>query len=91
MHDNIKTPGLSNPETYMLKYAIFNTFMVLLFTDINKAQIYKMSSRISRHREIEILMSFDYLHLLSPNEHTEDFFIRKPNIEIFLIKTENKK
>ena len=42
MNDKIKTPGLNYPETYVLKHAKLNTYMVLLFTDLNKAQIYKM-------------------------------------------------
>ena len=65
--------------------------MVLLFTDLNKAQIYKMLYRDSPHREIEILMSFDYLNVFRPNEHTEDYYIRKPNNENFLFKIEDKK
>ena len=89
MNDKIKTPGLSNPESYVLKYAEFNAYMVLLFSDLNKAQIYKMPYRDSPHHEIEILMSFDYLHLFRPNEHTEDYYIRKPNIENFLLNIED--
>ena len=65
--------------------------MVLLFTDLSKTQIYKMPYRDSPHREIEILMSFDYLHLFRPNEHTKDYHIRKPNDKIFLFKIEDKK
>ena len=91
MNDNIKTPGLSNPESYVLKYARFNIYKVLLFTDLNKAQIYDMPYRDSPHHEIEILMSFDYLHLFRPNEHIEDYYIRKPNNENFLLKIEDKK
>ena len=91
MNDNIKTPGLSNPEGYVLKYARFNIYKVLLFTDLNKAQIYKMPYRDSPHHEIEILMSFDYLHLFRPNEQIEDYYIRKPNNENFLFKIEDKK
>ena len=91
MNDKIKTPGLNNPETHVLKHARFNTYMVLLFTDLNKAQIYKMSYRDSPHNEIEILMSFDYLHLFRPNEHTEEYYIRKPNNETFLFKIGEKK
>ena len=73
-----KTPGLKNPETYVLTHNRFNTYMVLIFTDLNKAQIYKLPYRDSPHHEIERLMSFDYLHLFRPNEHTEDYHIRKP-------------
>ena len=41
--------------------------MVLLFSALNKAQIYKMPHRDSPHHEIEILMSFDYLNVFKPN------------------------
>ena len=37
--------GLYNPETYVLTHNRFNTFIVLLFGDFNKAQIYKMPYR----------------------------------------------
>ena len=50
-----------------------------------------MLYRDSPHHEIEILMSFDYLHLFRPNEHTEDYHIRKPNNENFLFKIGDKK
>ena len=36
-------------------------------------------------------MSFDYLHLFRPEEHSEDYHIRKPNDENFLFKIEDKK
>ena len=35
-------------------------------------------------------MSFDYLPLFRPKEHSEDYHIRKPNDENFLFKTEKK-
>ena len=86
-----KTPGLSNPETYVLTHSRFNTYMVLIFSDINKAQIYKMLCRVSSYHEIEIVMSFDYLNVFKPNEHTEDYHMRKPNDENFLFEIEDKK
>ena len=46
----------------MLTNNRFYTYIVLVYSDLNKAQIYKMPSRISPHREIEIVMCFDYLH-----------------------------
>ena len=88
--NDIKTPGLNNPKTYVLTNNRFNSCMVVVFTDLNKGQIYKMPYRDSPHREIEILMGFDYLHLFRPNEHTEDHHIRKPNIANFLFKIEDK-
>ena len=78
--------GLNNHETYVLTDNRFNNYMVLIFTDSKKAQIYKIPYRNSPHQEIEILISFDYLHTFRPNEH-----IRKPNNEKFLFKNEDKK
>ena len=64
--------------------------MVLNFTDFEKAQIYKIPYRNSPHQEVEILLSFDYLHLFRPNEHSEDYHIRKPKDENFLLKLKIK-
>ena len=50
-----------------------------------------MPYRDSPHQEFEILMSFDYLHLFRPNEHTDDYYLRKPNTENSLFKIEDKK
>ena len=36
---DIKTPGLVNPKTYVLSHNRFNTYLVLIFTDLNTAQI----------------------------------------------------
>ena len=36
----------------------FNTYIVLFFNDLNKAQIYKMPYRDSPLHEIEMVMSF---------------------------------
>ena len=83
--------GLNNPETYVLTNNRFNNYMVLIFTDFNKAQIYKIPYRKTPHQEIEILISFDYLHWFRPNEHSPDYHIRKPNDENFLFEIEDKK
>ena len=81
MNDNLeKTPGLKNPETYVLTHNRFKTYMVLIFSDLKKAQIYKMPYRNSPHQEIEMVMSFDYLHLFRPEKD-----------EKFLFKIEDKK
>ena len=37
--NELKTPGLNKPETYMLTHNRFNTYMILFFTDLKKAQI----------------------------------------------------
>ena len=81
--NDIKTPGLNNPETYVLTHNRFNTYMVLIFTDLKKVQIYKMPYRNSPHQKIEIDMSFDYLHVFGPDENNKD--------GNFLFEIENKK
>ena len=50
---------MNNPKSYVLANNRFNTYMILIFSDLKKAQIYKMPYKDSPHREIEILMSFD--------------------------------
>ena len=67
-----KTLGLNNPESYILTHNRFNTYLVLIFTDLKKAQIYKIPYRNSPYPEIEIVMSFDYLHVFGPDEDNKD-------------------
>ena len=87
----IKKPGLKNPETYVLTHNRFNTCLVLNFSDLNKAQIYKMPYSDSPDHEIEVLMSFNYLNLSKPNEHTEDCYKRRPNDKNFLYEIDDRK
>ena len=75
--------GLNNPETSVLTDNRFNTYMVLIFSDLNKAQIYKIPYRDSPYHEIEIIKSFDYLHLFGPDGKADD--------GIFLFVIENTK
>ena len=88
---DIKKPGLNNPVTYVLTHIRFNAYLVLFLVIQNKAQIYKMPCRVSSQDEIEIVMSSNFLNLFMPNEHTEDYHIRKPNDEKFLFQIEDKK
>ena len=52
------TPGLNNPETYVLTHKRFNISLVLII-DLNKAEVYKLPCRDCSHHEIEIVLSFD--------------------------------
>ena len=63
---------MNNPETYVLTHKRFNTYMILIFADLKKAQIYKMPYRNSPHQEIEKVMSFDYLHVFGLDEDNKD-------------------
>ena len=88
---NIKTPELNNPETYVLTHNRFNTYMVLIFTDLKKIQVYKMPHRKSSHQEIEIVTKFDYLHLFKPNELDEKAHAKIQTNKNLLFKIEDKK
>ena len=81
--NDLKTPGLNNPETYVLTHNRFNTYIVLIFTDLKKAQIHKMPYRNSHHQEIEKVMSFDYLRVFGLDENNKD--------GNFLFEIENRK
>ena len=49
-----------------------------------------MPYTVSPHFETEIVMSFSSLNVFEPNDHTEDYHIRKPKDEYFLFEIENK-
>ena len=85
-----KTPGLNNPETHVLTHNRFNTYMVLIFTDLKKAQIYKTPLRNSHHQEFEIVTKFDYQHLFTPIDLDKKTHARKETNENFLFKIEDK-
>ena len=85
-----KTPGLNNPETHVLTRNRFNTYMVLIFTDLKKAQIYKMPYKNSHCQEIEIVTKFDYQHLFRPFRLEERTHARREANEKFLCIIEDK-
>ena len=86
-----KTPGLNSPETHVLTHNRFNTYMVLIFTDLKKTQIYKMPYGNSHHQEIEIVTKFDYQHLFKPFGLDERTHARRETNENFLFRIEDKK
>ena len=88
VHDN-KTPGLNNPAFYVLTDNRLNIYLVLVFSDLNEAQIFKMQNRDNPHHEIEMKLSFHYLNVFKPNEHREDYQIRKPKNERFSFQFED--
>ena len=40
-----KTPGLKNPDTYVLTQNHLKTYMIIVFSDINKPQTSQMLSK----------------------------------------------
>ena len=87
----MKTAGLNNPETHVLTHKRFNTYIVLIFTDLKKAQIYKMPYRDSHHQEIEMFIKFDYQRLIKPFDLDKKTYARIVTDENFLFKFEDKK
>ena len=75
----------------MLTHKRFITYLVLFFSGLNKAQIYKMPNGNSFYREIEMFMSFEYLNLFNPNQHTEEFYQRGSNDRNFPFEIEHRK
>ena len=65
--------------------------MILIFTDLKKAQIFKMPFRDSSHQEIEMVTKFDYQHLLKLFELDEKTHTIRETNENFLFKIEDKK
>ena len=47
MNDNLKTPGLNNPETYVITHNRFNTYIALIFTDLKKPKFIKCPIEIA--------------------------------------------
>ena len=80
-----------NPETHVITHNRFNTYMVLIFTDLKKAQIYKMPYRNSCHQEIEIVKNFDYQHIFKPFDLVKKTHAKIVTDENFLFKIEDKK
>ena len=86
-----KTPRLNHPETYVLTQNRFNTYLNFNFTDLGKAQIYKVLYRDCSYLQFGIPMSFNYLNSFKPNEHTEYYYNKKPNDGNFVFENEDEK
>ena len=55
MNDNFKTPGLNNPETYVLTHNRFNTYIVLIYTDLKKLRFIKCLIEIAHIKKLKNL------------------------------------
>ena len=82
---------MNNPESCLLTHNRFNTYMVLIFTDLKKAQIYKMPHRNSHHQEIGLVIKFDYQPLFKPFDLDKETHARIETDANFLFKIEVKK
>ena len=89
VHD-IKTPAVNNPETYVLTHNRFNTHLVLIICDLNKAQICKILYRDSPLKEIEILTSLISWICLSQMKSQKIITLENRTMTIFYSKSEMK-
>ena len=55
MNDDFKTPGLNNPETYVLTHNRFNTYIVSIFTDLKKIRFKKCLIEIAHTMKLKCL------------------------------------
>ena len=52
---DFKTPGLFNPETYVLTHNRFNTYVVLIFTDLKKLRFIKCPIEVVLIKKLKYL------------------------------------
>ena len=69
----------------------FNTYKVLVFSDFNKTQVFKMLFRDCLLNGFELPLSSSYLNVFEMNKHTQDYHIREPINGNFLFEIEDKK
>ena len=82
---------MNNPETYLLSHNRFIDYLVLIFVDKRKAQIYTFPNRVDEHDVIKLIIDFQYKRLFRPNKHLERYHIGTPKHENFLFKIGDKK
>ena len=81
----------NNPETYLLSHNRFIDYIVLIFVDRKKAQIYTFPNRVDEHDVIKLIIDFQYKRLFRPNKHLERYHIETTKHENFLFKIGDKK
>ena len=81
----------NNPETYLLSHNRIIDYLVLIFVDKKKAQIYTFPNRVDEHDIIKLIIDFQYKRLFRPNKHLERYHIGTPKHENFLFKIGDKK
>ena len=74
------------PRNILLSHNRFIDYIVLIFVDRKKAQIYTFPNRVDEHDVIKLIIDFQYKRLFRPNKHLERYHITKPKDESFLFK-----
>ena len=82
---------MNNPELYLLSHNRFIDYLVLIFVDRKKAQIYTFPNRVDEHDISKLIIDFQNKRLFRPNKHLERYYVTKPIHENFLFKIGDKK
>ena len=82
---------MNNPETFLLSHNRFIDYIVLIFVDKKKTQIYTFPNRVDEQDVIKLIIDFQYKRLFRPNKHLERYHIGTPTYENFLFKIGDKK
>ena len=82
---------MNNPETYLISHNRFIDYLVLIFVDRKKAQIYSFPNRVDEHDVIKLIIDFQYKRLFRPNKQLQRYYVTKPIHENFLFKIGDKK
>ena len=53
--NDLKTPGLNNPKTYVLTHNRFNNYNVLIFTDLKKLKFINLLIEVARIKKLRWL------------------------------------
>ena len=75
----------------MLSHNRFIDYLVLIFVDKKKAQIYTFPNKVDEYDIIQYIIDFPYQRLFSSNKHLERYHIGTPKHENFLSKIGDKK
>ena len=57
---------MNNPQTYLLSHNRFIDYLVLIFVDKKKAQIYTFPNGVDEHDIIKLNIDFQYKRLFRP-------------------------
>ena len=85
-----RTPGFNNLDTPVLTHERINSYLVVIFTNLNKAHINKMPYRDSPQQEINLVMSFIYLNLFNQMNTQKNVTLEKQTIKIFYSNLKKK-
>ena len=76
----------NNPETYLLSHNRFIDYIVLVFVDRKKAQIYTFPNRVDEHDLIKLILVFNINDYLDQIKTANVIISEHLNMKIFCSK-----